>query len=652
MLVPGSAAHADANLVVNADLEQVAGAMPLCFKAAGWGTNTYAYRLTDQSHSGTKAMSLTMTARTSGDRKLVMAESPACAPNVTPGHQYDLSVWYTTTTPDTVLTVFRHDLAAGWTYWTDLAALAVTTDWTQRTVRTPPIPPNTDQLMWGVTLYGVGTLVTDDYRMVDVTLPTPGEECSAGEACTKGVWQVMPFISPVRAVHSVVLHNGNVLLIAGSGNDPDQFAAGTFKTAVYQPATGTFVDVPTPADVFCSGHVQLPDGRVLIMSGTKGYADAAIGYQGLKDSYVFSPATNTYARVNDLTVGMWYPSATLMGNGDVISLGGLKEDSTGAVTAQYFSTAQNRWLGVNETQQTWRFWGLYPSMVLTQDGRLFYTGSHVFGNGTPGTGAALYDYASKAVVEVPGLRNKDERDQSMSLLLPPAQDQKVIIMGGGNIITNPDANPLVDIVDLKAAAPSYVPGPDLPAGKMYLSAVILPDGKVFETGGAKHNRADAVAEASVYDPAQNTFTPAAVDPVARNYHSSSFLLPDGRVMSVGSNPGDGSFEMRMSVWSPPYLFRGARPQVRTLSAQNWAYGAAPQITVDGPIVKAALIRPAAATHSSDPNQRYVDLPLTVNGNTVNLNLTTNPNLAPPGWYMLFVVGANGVPSVAKWVKVG
>jgi hypothetical protein len=47
----------------------------------------------------------------------------------------------------------------------------------------------------------------------------------------------------------------------------------------------------------------------------------------------------------------------------------------------------------------------------------------------------------------------------------------------------------------------------------------------------------------------------------------------------------------------------------------------------------------------------VDLPLTVNGNTLGLNVTSNPNLAPPGWYMLFTTDANGVPSIAKWVHL-
>jgi hypothetical protein len=355
-----------------------------------------------------------------------------------------------------------------------------------------------------------------------------------------------------------------------------------------------------------------------------------------------------------------------MGNGDVISLGGLGEDSSGTVATQYYSAAQQRWLSLGEAKQTWSFWGLYPSMILMQDGRLFYTGSHVFGNGLPGTGASIYDYAAGAITPVPGLQRKDERDQSMSVLLPPAQDQRVLTLGGGNIDSNPDANRLTDVIDLKQADPAYTAGPLLPTGKltggvpqtagqgkMYLSAVLLPDGKVFETGGALHNRADPVYEASMFDPATNTFTAGmAVDPVPRTYHSSAFLLPDGRVMAVGDNPGNGSFDMRISVYSPPYLFRGGRPQILDLPQNRWGYGSTQQISVDSPVLKAALIRPAAVTHSSDPNQRYVDLPMSVNGNTIGLNVTSNPNIAPPGWYMLFVVGTNGVPSVARWVHVG
>lgn len=479
---------------------------------------------------------------------------------------------------------------------------------------------------------------------------------------------MLPTQNPVRSMHSVVLNNGKVLLIAGSGNSEEQFNAGTFTSAVYDPVNGTYKTIPTPKDMFCAGHVQLDDGRVLVMSGNKAFpVVGGHGYEGYKDSYIFDPVTETYSKTNDMNDGHWYPSATELGNGDIISFGGLREDSTGSVTAELWSDAQQQWLPLWQVNQTWSYWGLYPSMILMQDGRLFYSGSHVFGNGTPGTGSAIYDYGANTVTSVPGLQNKDERDQSASVLLPPAQDQKVLTIGGGNIDSNPDANRLTDIIDLKTANPSYTVGPPLPQGtvdlgagavaqtgnqgKMYVSAVLLPDGKVLETGGALHNRANPVYESSIFDPATSTFDPVAPDPEERGYHSSAFLLPDGRVMTTGDNPGNGTWNHDVSIYTPPYLLKGTRPTITSVIDNEWVYGDTQRITTDRPIAKAELIRPAAVTHSSDPNQRFVDLPLSVDGNNVDLNVTSNPNLAPPGWYMLFAVDANGVPSVAKWVHL-
>ncbi|MFJ1876373.1 galactose oxidase-like domain-containing protein [Streptomyces sp. KS_5] len=660
-----------ANLIKNPGFE-TAGTddMPYCWKKSGWGDNDFTFETVADAHSGSKAMKVTLTRRVEGDRKALITESAECAPVVTPGKQYDLGLWYKSTTPDTSVTLFRHDATAGWQYWTDLKTLEMAAGWTEATVRTPEVPAGTDRIAWGVSVYGTGSVTTDDYTMDQVADPVPDPVCTGtAEECANGRWDVLPTRNPVRSMHSVVLNNGKVLLIAGSGNSEQMFEAGTFTSAVYDPENGTYKQIPTPKDMFCAGHVQLQDGRVLVMSGNKGYpsADGTIGYQGYKDSYIFDPVTETYSRTNDMNDGHWYPSATVLGNGDVISFGGLKEDSTGSVTAELWSDAEQKWLELWKVNQTWSYWGLYPSMILMQDGRLFYSGSHVFGNNIPGTGSAIYDYGANTVTQIPGLQNKDQRDQSASVLLPPAQDQKVLTIGGGNIDSNPDANRLTDVIDLKQPNPSYVAGPPLPQGtvdlgngkvpqtgnqgKMYVSAVLLPDGKVLETGGALHNRADPVYESSIYDPATGTFDPVAADPEERGYHSSAFLLPDGRVMATGDNPGNGSWNHDVSVYTPPYLLKGERPKITSVIDTEWTYGDTQRITVDRPIAKAELIRPAAVTHSSDPNQRFVDLPLSVDGNNVDLNVTSNPNLAPPGWYMLFAVDANGVPSVAKWVHL-
>lgn len=660
-----------ANLIENPGFETAGtGDMPYCWEKSGWGDNDFTFETTADAHSGEKAMKVELTRRTEGDRKALITESAQCAPAVTAGEQYDLSLFYRSTTPDASITLFRHDAVAGWQYWTDLKTLDMAAAWTEATVRTPEVPEGTDRISWGVSVYGTGAVTSDDYTMEQVADPIPDPDCTGTPAeCGNGRWDVLPTRNPVRSMHSVVLHNGKVLLIAGSGNDPEMFEAGTFTTAVYDPADGTYTQVDTPDDMFCAGHVQLDDGRVLVMSGNKGYPsdDGTIGYQGYRDSYVFDPETETYTKTNDMNDGHWYPSATILGDGDVISFGGLREDSTGSVTAELWSDAEERWLPTWQVNQTWSYWGLYPSMILMQDGRLFYSGSHVFGDNIPGTGSAIYDYDANTITEVPGLRNKDERDQSASVLLPPAQDQRVLTLGGGNIDSNPEANRLVDVIDLKEPNPSYVAGPPLPQGtvdhgagpvpqtgdqgKMYVSAVLLPDGKVLETGGALHNRADPVFETSLYDPASNTFDPVAPDPEARGYHSSAFLLPDGRVMTTGDNPGNGSWNHNVSVYTPPYLLKGERPAITSVIDTEWRYGDTQRITVDRPIAKAELIRPAAVTHSSDPNQRFVDLPLSVDGNNVDLNVTSNPNLAPPGWYMLFAVDANGVPSVAEWVHL-
>ena len=354
------------------------------------------------------------------------------------------------------------------------------------------------------------------------------------------------------------------------------------------------------------------------------------------------------------------------------------------VTPRFGVEGLGTWLNQTLINQNYLYWRTYPDMILMQDGELFYTGSHVLGNNVS-SGADIYDIrqilnptGSDPITKITGLQDTpggpagtDMTDQSMAILLPPAQSQRVMLMGGGNVNYTVPAVRLTDLIDLfpTSGTPAYKPGPLLPTGtavvngtlqpetstegKMYVSMVILPNGMVFETGGALINREDPVYEASMYNPATNAFTPGmATDPVPRTYHSSAFLLPDGRVMAIGNNPGDGSFDMRISVYSPPYLFHGARPQITSLASTQWGYGKTEQITVNQEVVSAELIRPSAVTHSSDPNQRYVALPMTVSGNNIGLNVTNNPNIAPPGWYMLFVTNANGVPSVAKWVHLG
>ena len=130
------------------------------------------------------------------------------------------------------------------------------------------------------------------------------------------------------------------------------------------------------------------------------------------------------------------------------------------------------------------------------------------------------------------------------------------------------------------------------------------------------------------------------------------LLPDGRVAAVGSNPGSGNFELRISVYEPPYLFKTAHPVIRD-TPTTVSYGGTFTFSVetDTTIRWAQLMRPMSVTHQADPNMRLVELPIAVSGGVATASVPTNRNLLPPGPYMLTVTDSRGIPSRAQWVTV-
>jgi len=641
-------------LIVNGNLAD-GSPTPTCFNVAGWGDRKITPKISSDvpanSTPGTRSFELSINSYISGDAKLIQSDAPGCAPSVMPGSQYDLKIDYKTSATGTSgLTLFRHT-STGWQYWTDIKQLPAVAVWTTAQARTPAIPAGVDRIAFGLSISGNGTLTTTNYSMVEYKIPAPPP---AGTPGLVGSWEVLNTDLPIRAIHSTLLSDGRLLLIAGSGNSGANFAAGSFKAVVWSPTSGAFKDIPVPYDMFCSGHVTLPDGKVLIAGGTSAFPSAADGptaFKGAKKSYFFDPADDQFHQLADMAGAHWYPSLTKLGNGNIWSAGGIDENAKGTVLTEMFSTSAMGWLPQNQVPQTWSYWGTYPHMFLLDDGKMFYTGGHTFGNGLPGTGARLYDWTTATMWDVPGLREKDMRDQAGSVFIGPAQDQKLMIVGGGNTDGTTPAINLVDIVDFKKAAPAYVPGPDLPgAGKIYVNLINLPDRTVLAADGAQLNRAGNVQTAAIYNPAGNSWASIDADPVGRNYHSTSILLPDGRVAIMGSNPLDNSFEFRISVYSPPYLFKGDRPTITAAPARA-SYGENIQVGVTGNVTSASLMAPMSATHQTDTNARLVDLPLSGADGSRTAQIPTNPNLLPPGPYMLTVLTADGIPSVARWVWI-
>lgn len=512
------------------------------------------------------------------------------------------------------------------------------------------------------------------YQVIDLD-PDPARE---------GQWTVLPFKSGVLAVHAALLPTGKVLFFAGSGSSAVRFdspdfgdeAKKVFMSVVWDPAVTPGAGTPNfshpatlraadgrPFDFFCGGDAFLPDGRMLSAGGTLDYNP----FKGRADVAVFDPFTESWSFVQKMQHGRWYPTLITMGDGRVLVTTGLNETGNGHNQAvELYSGATNTWQALHLPPG---FPGLplYAHLFLLQDGRVFFSGGRM--DDPLQVQPCILNLAQGpiGVTFVPDLLDPVLRNQSASVLLPPAQDQKVLVMGGGPVgkEDKTDATGAVSLVDLSAANPHYVAVAPLKLPRLHLNAVLLPDRTVLVLGGSLKQEDAPLArlQAESYDPATGEWTLMATATVPRLYHSTALLLPDGRVVAAGGNPEGGHSvvwdppdpeeEMRVEVFSPPYLFKGPRPTIGAIPTE-WSFGQDVQIpTPHAAQVKwAHLVKNGVTTHSFDSGQRLVDLPITARtGTTLTVGVTANANIAPPGWYMLFIVDATGVPSTASWVHL-
>ncbi|MCX5204142.1 kelch motif-containing protein [Streptomyces sp. NBC_00237] len=384
-------------------------------------------------------------------------------------------------------------------------------------------------------------------------------------------------------------------------------------------------------------------------------------FQGIKAAYEFDPKAEKYVPVAPMKDARWYPTLTTLEDGRVLAASGLND--VGDVVPgdnEIYDPETKKW-----GKGPFRYFPTYPALFLTKGGKLFYSGSNAgYGPAEKGRVPGLWDVDTNTFRTVGGMTDTDQLETSASVLLPPAQDQKVMVLGGGGVGESEKATTRTAIADLKADNPAFKTGPQLAQGTRYLSSVLMPDDTVFTSGGSKDYRGRGQSDilaAQFYDPTSNAFRDAAEPTVGRNYHSEALLLPDGRVATFGSDPlyGDedntklGTFEQRVEIFTPPYLYQDKpRPVLEGEVAAFGADDSATYRTKDGDrIVKARLMRPSAVTHTTDVEQRSIALGLKKEKGEVTVTVPDDRTLVPAGWYMLFVTDKDGVPSEAKWIQV-
>ena len=162
-------------------------------------------------------------------------------------------------------------------------------------------------------------------------------------------------------------------------------------------------------------------------------------------------------------------------------------------------------------------------------------------------------------------------------------------------------------------------------------------------------------ETEIYDPATDTWTVGAPLNFPRQYHSVCILLPEGRILAAGGvAPGTAEQDqLSMELYSPSYLSLGIRPLVSNAPpAVTYASNFVIETSQAADINAVVLIAPIAVTHHTDAGQRYIKLPLhSRTATTIETKAPAHGNIAPPGYYMLFVVNHQDVPSEARFVLI-
>ena len=469
-----------------------------------------------------------------------------------------------------------------------------------------------------------------------VTAPNAG-----AQANVTGTWQTLPTTMPINPVHIALMHTGKILVVSGSGNYPPDTS---YMAAVWDPATDTVTTMPVAWDMFCNGMVVMPDGRPFVMGGTLQY-DPFYGHQ---KTSAFNPTTGTFADQQSMADGRWYPTGLVLGDGRVMVFSGLGLTGNTNTTVEFYT------MGKGWSQPFNAPWTppLYPRLHLLPNGNVFYSGSS--------TNSALFNPSNEAWTQnVASTIYSGTRTYGSSVLMPltPANGFKprVMIFGGGSPATT-----TTEIIDLSVANPKWASGVAMSQARIEMNATLLPSGQFLATGGSVNDE-DASTEslnADMYDSVSGERSSAGANAFARLYHSNSILLPDATVLLIGGNPTRGTYESHMEIYTPAYLYNSSgqlatRPTISSVSSSVLGYNAGFTITTPNAssISSVVLMRAGAVTHAFDMDQRLVGLSFTAGSGVLNATTPTNGNLAPPGYYLLFVLDSSGVPSVAQFAQL-
>ncbi len=469
---------------------------------------------------------------------------------------------------------------------------------------------------------------------------------------------------PVNPIGIANTPNGK--LVMWSSNQPytiqnDVGSATTqTQTALFDPATNAvtqYIETSAGSDMFCPGTAMLSDGRLLVNGGDSS-----------PKTTLYDPTANTWSAAATMNIPRGYQGDTLLSNGAVITLGGSWSGGVGGKTAELWDGG--RWTvlsGVPETNVI----GPDPQGIYRGDnhlwlfaqtnGSVFHAGPSARMNWISTSGAGSITSAGNRGVD-PYAINGTASLFDTGLILK-AGGAKSYQQNGNTSTYASNSAYLIDITRGPGQPVSVQRLNGMTYQRAFANSVILPNGNVVIVGGQSlpmpFTDTTAILVPEIWDPVTQRFNLLQPMRTPRTYHSTAVLLPDGRVFVVGGGQcgvGCVNNHLNAEILTPPYLLNAdntlaSRPAIVSAPASAM-HGSTITVSTGGAVASFALMRMSSVTHSTNNDQRRIPLPiLSTSGTSYQLSIPADSGVALPGYYMLFALDANGVPSVSKAVRI-
>jgi hypothetical protein len=494
--------------------------------------------------------------------------------------------------------------------------------------------------------FSTGSIIASSSAVSLKALP---QEASTGKWDPPVAWDIVP-------LHMTLLSSGKILGWGKHEPDGSMGMPRLWDPAVGPPTTASTAHADTM--LFCSGHALMADGRLMVSGGHK--ADD----RGLDVTNIFDPSTESWIPgLAKMAKGRWYPTVTTLADGRMVTVAGRDTASSVVLIPEIWEN--NRWVQLTGASLRLPY---YPRLMVALNGKLFYAGERVKAR-----------YLDVDAVTDNG-RGRWSSSAGFTHLWPYNRDYgsavmyetgKVLYVGGGGDLKWSTNDPksstptaTAETIDLNVTGPHWSNTDPMHFARRHLNATILPDGQVLVTGGTSaggfNTLAGAVHAAEAWDPQTGHWSLLAGNSIDRAYHSVSLLLPNGTVLHGAS--GDANVPLSTQsyprqpnheIFRPPYLFKGVRPTITSLSKTTVAYGETFTVTTPfaAQITKVRWIRLGSVTHAFDANQRANTLTFARGSGLVRVTVPASGKRAPPGHYLLFLLNRNGVPSAGRIVRV-